>query len=578
MKTLIWYRRVSHDRQIDGHGLRRQQDYFNSYLQNLPDRDSYRLEEISDEGLSAFHGVNVSDKGGLGSVLQRIQAGQISAGSILVCESQSRLTRLHAVDATLLIHTLNRAGIKVWSLVDNREITTDSDTGLIMAVLDGIRNRAYSQDISDKVSKAKKRKEKAVRIDRTETYGNVCPYWLRVTDDGFEPIPGHVEVIQRIFKERFELRSMAAIAAGLNADGIPLITQRNWKKKAAPTGWSQSTVKNLLSNERVVGTLPASTRTSGDKVPGYYGDPVVPLEHWLAAQESLSYKGKKAVRNDKNPFAVRLFKSLLVCKHCGHRMDVNGARQALSKKGSPYHGSLICRGARDNSCMCGTGGTRTPALPMKIVEHSLTCNLFRSLKQRDISNGAQEQIARLRLQITEAETDLAATATAIVTQRNVIARQALQNELDKLADIIEQKRADLAIQERKQQATTLETLEGLDLMTVDGRLEAQRVIAKSIALISIDTVTALADITLRNGNVIQGFDLQSTDDFTSTMTHATDDEHHEEIAMVIGKHLPAVYLAKKPDAGDNEDDRTFPDVEPDIANTDEDGFPTEQFS
>jgi DNA invertase Pin-like site-specific DNA recombinase len=576
MKTLIWYKRVSTDRQIDGHGLQRQQDYFNSYLQNLPDSTSYRIEEISDEGLSAFHGVNVSEKGGLGSVLQRIKAGDISAGSILVCESQSRLTRLHAVDATLLIHTLNKAGITVWSLADNREITTDSDTGLIMAVLDGIRNRAYSQDISDKVGKKKKAIRQAVRVDKTATYGNVCPYWLKVTDNGFEPIPEHVLTIQRIFRERFELRSMASIAAGLNADNVPLITSRNWKKKAAPTGWSQSTVKNLLSNERVIGTLPASTRTSGDKVPGYYGDPIVPLEHWLAAQESLSYKGKKAVRNDNNPFAVRLFKSLIVCAHCSHRMDVNGSRQALSERGTPYQGSLICRGARDNSCMCGEGGTRTPALPMKLVEHSLTCNLFRSLRQRDISNGAKEQIARLRLEITEAENDLAATAPLIVIQRNPIARQALQKELDKLADTIDQKGSDLALLERKQQATTLDTLEGLDLMTVDGRSEAQRVIAKSIALISIDTVTALADITLRNGNIIQGFDLRSPDDFTRTMTDAADDEHHEEIAMLIGGHFPAVYAAKKPDAGDNEDDRTYPEVEPDIANTDENGFPSDQ--
>ncbi|MEB7923563.1 recombinase family protein [Atlantibacter hermannii] len=570
IKTLIWYKRVSTDRQIDGHGLQRQQDFFNNYLDNLPDRNSYRVEEISDEGLSAFHGVNVSDKGGLGSILQRIQSGDISAGSILVCESQSRLTRLHAVDATLLIHTLNKAGIKVWSLADNREITTDSDTGLIMAVLDGIRNRAYSQDISDKVSKKKKMIRHAVRVDRTATYGNICPHWLKVTDNGFEPIPEHVATIQRIFRERYELRSMASIAAGLNQDEIPLITSRNWKKKAAPTGWSQSTVKNLLSNERVIGTLPASTSTSGDKVTGYYGSPIVPLEHWLAAQESLSHRGKKAVRNEANPFAVRLFKSLIVCKHCGHRMDVNGARQAHSERGSPYQGSLICRGSRDNSCMCGENGTRTPALPMKLVEHSLTTNLFRSLKQRDITTGAQEQIARLRLKITEAENDLAETAPLVVTQRNAIARQALQNELDKLADSITQWRSDLALLERKQQATTFSTLEGLNLMTVDGRSEAQRVIAKSIATISIDTVTALADITLRNGNIIQSFDLRSTDDFTSTMTNATDFEYHEEIAMIIGENLPVVYLGNKPLITNHEPDFSgWPDVEDDYPNTDD---------
>lgn len=545
-KRLIWYKRVSSTGQIDGHGLQRQQDAFDSYYQNLPDRDSYKLEQVSDEGLSAFHGVNVSDKGGLGGILKRVASHDIAPGSILVCESQSRLSRLEPVEAMLIIHTLNKAGIRIWSLMDNREITTDGDSGFIIAALEGMRNHAYSLDMSYRGKKFRNAQCKAVREEGTATYGNVCPHWLKATDNGFEPIPEHVATIQRIFKERFELKSMASIAAGLNADNIPLITNRNWKKKAAPTGWSQSTIKNLLANERVIGNLPPSERREGKRKQGYYGDPIIPLEHWLAAQESLAHKGKKAVRNEANPFAVRLFKSLIICKHCGHKMDVNGARQAHTERSKPYQGSLICRGARDNSCMHGLNGTRTPALPMKLVENALTTSLFRSLKQRDITAGAQDAIARLKLEINEAEQAIAETAPLIVTQRNAIARQALQDALDKLADELSEKQSQLATLERKQQATTLDTLEGLDILTVDGRLEAQRVIAKNIALISIDTVTATADITLRNHNVIEGFDLRSTDDFTSTMNDATNEEHHEEMALVIGEHLPAVYTASKP--------------------------------
>lgn len=534
MKTLIWYKRVSTDKQIDGHGLQRQQDYFDHYLQNLPERSTYRIEEVSDEGLSAFHGANVSDKGGLGSILKRIQSGDISAGSILVCESQSRLTRLKAVDATLLIHTLNKAGITVWSLADNREITTANETGLIMAVLDGIRNRAYSQDISDKVSKKKKAIRKAVRVDRTATYGNVCPYWLRVSDKGFEPIPEHVQTLQRIFKERFELKSMASIAAGLNADGVPLITQRQWKKKAAPTGWTQSTIKNILSNERVIGNLPKSERTDGERVQGYYGQPVIPLEHWLAAQESLSTKGKKAVRDESNPFAVRLFKSLIICKHCLHKMDVNGARGKLSAKGTPFQGSLTCRSARENACMHGEGGSRTPTMPMRLVEHSLTVNLFRDLKQRDVRTGAIERIASLKLELSELKAALTATTVSMTKLTNAIAQQALTQQLDMLGDEIQRKTDAIALEERKQQATTLETLEGLDLLTVDGRLEAQRVIGKTIELISVDTVTRTADITLKNGNVIEGFSLTGDDDQNSTMQRATDEERNREITEISG--------------------------------------------
>ena len=63
-RTLIWYKRVSTDKQIDGHGLQRQQDAFNNYLHNLPNRQLYHVEEISDEGLSAYHGVTFLKRAG----------------------------------------------------------------------------------------------------------------------------------------------------------------------------------------------------------------------------------------------------------------------------------------------------------------------------------------------------------------------------------------------------------------------------------------------------------------------------------------------------------------------------------
>ncbi|HHQ5841105.1 TPA: recombinase family protein [Enterobacter asburiae] len=549
MRTLIWYRRVSSDRQIDGHGLQRQQESFNEYLNKLKDRHLYKIEEVSDEGLSAYHGVNISEKGGLGLILERVKTGSIPAGSILVCESQSRLSRLHAIDATLILHTLNQAGIKVWSLSDNRELTTSDDTGTLLAVLDGIRNNKYSRDLAEKVSAVKKAKQHAARIDKTGSLGNVCPYWLKPIGNGkFEPIAEHVTTIRRIFAERYELRSMASIAAGLNADNIPLITKRNWKKKPSPTGWTQSTVKNILSNPRVIGTLPESERRGAvyPAVKGYYGEPIVPLEHWLSSQESLSHKGKKAVRNSNNPFGVRLFRSLIICKHCGHKMDVNGARAALSEKGSPYYGSLICRGARDNSCMCGEGGARTPALPMKLVEQALTVNLFRDLKQRDVATGAKERIALLTLEVTELEQSIQQNTADLAVIRNQNARTAILQMIDKLGAELDQKRSQLDTEQRKQQSTTVETLEGLDLLSVDGRLEAQRVIAKNIALISIDTVTATAEITLRNGNIITGFNLKSTSDKTSSMAEATDEEKQAELTAIIGERLPLVIPAGDP--------------------------------
>ncbi|EMF5209816.1 recombinase family protein [Enterobacter roggenkampii] len=548
MKTLTLYRRVSHDMQTgeDKDGLKRQERSFKKFLSSFPDLSAYKQEEISDEGLSAYHGVNVSDKGGLGLYLKRVTSGEIERGSMLVCEEQSRLTRLPHRIALRMLWELEDHGIIIWSIKDNRAISGDDFSNDIMTMLNAKGAHDYSAEIARKVGDAKRAQQKAARIDKTGHLGNICPYWLKPLGKGkFEPIPEHVTTIKRIFAERFQLRSMAAIAAGLNADNRPLITSRNWKKRAAPTGWTQSMVKNLLNNPRVMGTLPESDRKGSiyPEVKGYYGDPIVPLEHWLAAQESLSQKGKKAVRNDANPFSVRLFKSLIICKFCGHKMDVNGARGALSERGTPYHGSLICRNARENSCMHGVNHSRTPALPMKLVEHALTTNLFRNLKQRDVSAGAQERIAQLSLEVIELEQAIQQNTNDLATIRNQNARTAILQMIDAMGEELDQKRVELATEQRKQQSTTLETLEGLDLLSVDGRLEAQRVIAKNISLISVDTVAATADITLRNGNIITGFMLDSTSDKTALLAEATDDEKHAELTAIIGEHLPLVIPA-----------------------------------
>lgn len=548
MKTLTLYRRVSHDMQTgeDKDGLKRQERSFKKFLSSFPDLAAYKQEEISDEGLSAYHGVNVSDKGGLGLYLKRVTSGEIERGSMLVCEEQSRLTRLPHRVALRMLWELEDHGIIIWSIKDNRAISGDDFSNDIMTMLNAKGAHDYSAEIARKVGDAKRAQQKAARIDKTGHLGMVCPYWLKPLGKGkFEPIPEHVTTIKRIFAERFQLRSMAAIAAGLNADNRPLITSRNWKKRAAPTGWTQSMVKNLLNNPRVMGTLPESDRKGSvyPEVKGYYGDPIVPLEHWLAAQESLSQKGKKAVRNDANPFSVRLFKSLIICKFCGHKMDVNGARGALSERGTPYHGSLICRNARENSCMHGVNHSRTPALPMKLVEHALTTNLFRDLKQRDVSAGAQERIAQLSLEVIELEQAIQQNTNDLATIRNQNARTAILQMIDAMGEELDQKRTELDKEQRKQQSTTLETLEGLDLLSVDGRLEAQRVIAKNISLISVDTVAATADITLRNGNIIAGFMLDSTSDKTALLAEATDDEKHAELTAIIGEHLPLVIPA-----------------------------------
>lgn len=542
-KLIIWYKRVSHSQQVgEGkHGLQRQQDYFDEYLKGLPDVEQYTVETISDEGKSAFHGVNVSEAGGLGGLLARIQRGEIPKGSILVCEEQSRLTRLGHMEAMLLIHSITTAGIKIWALADNREINSQDFGDAMVMLVNAFRNNEYSLNLSKKVGKAKRDIAHKVRVERSGLLGAVHPYWLRLNaaGDGFEPIGKHVETIQRIFRERCQLKSMASIAAGLNADGVPLITVREWKKKAPPVGWSLSTIKNILKNKRVIGYLPQSQRKGAmnPEVAGYYGEPIVPLEQWNAVQDMMiGQTGKKTVRDESNPYGVRLFKSLLVCRFCGHRMDVNGARGRLSARGTPFLGSLTCRSSREDGCMNGVNKTRTPTMPMRLVEDALTGKLFRDLKLVDVTSGIVERVALLRVEIRDIETAIEEATASLGSLKSTRARTAIIQHVDGLGEEFDKKTSELAAEERKQQATSMETLEGLDLSTVDGRIEAQRVIAKVIRSIVVDTVTRVADIELMNGNVIRGFSLDSgAVDNTLKMKRAVDgDEYTREVDAIVG--------------------------------------------
>lgn len=225
MKTLTFYKRVSTVQQTgeDKDGLKRQERSFEHFLKTFPNIDSYKIEILSDEGLSAYHGVN-RDKGALGLYIARVEAGEYEHGSLLAVDEQSRLSRLPYRVVMPMVWSLEEHGVTIWSIKDNRAISGDDFANDLMLMLNAKGAHEYSAEISRKVSAAKHAQQMNVRVHKTGTLGNVCPYWLQPSGDKFELIPRHVATIQRIFKERFSLMSMSSIAAGLNADNVPLIT------------------------------------------------------------------------------------------------------------------------------------------------------------------------------------------------------------------------------------------------------------------------------------------------------------------------------------------------------------------
>lgn len=528
-KLVIFYRRVSSSRQIgdDKDGLDRQQRAFDAWWQHLPDRDDYDLEEFADEGVSAYSGANITG-GNLGKINERVFSGEVPRGSILVVQDMSRFSRRDRRETIIDVWRYGLAGVQIYSLMESRFINSDDIGSDIMTLLQAGGNNDYSAKLSKFVGAAKKKAQERVRLERKGILKGSIPFWLEEKAeaatfnpdttpqaDYFNVIPERAAVVVRVFEARLKRMSMSGIATELNNEGIQLITQRDYKKKSQPQGFTPSAIKNLLRNVAVIGTLAESARKGAvyPAVPDYY--PAV-IDHALyeAVQLTLT-KGKQVTIEDgdeSNPYAIRIFKGLLVCSFCGHRLDVNGARGPRSDRGTPFAGSLICRNARLESCMHGPlddagKRTRTPTLPMRIVEQALTVGLFEQLNQTNLRNDVTRKIAKKRLELDTLSKQIEQNTDELMKVTVSVVRDAIMKKLTWAGEHFEELQKEVTGLERKQKLQSVANLGSLDLLTRDGRIAAYHTIVKTIKRISINTVDLKADITLLNGNVITGFSL-----------------------------------------------------------------------
>ena len=113
------YRRFSSGRQATGHSLERQTALARAWCneRNLQLDDTL---VVSDLGVSAFNGKNAS-QGALAGFLLAAKNKKVPAGSILLVESLDRLSRSSVSDAIELLTSIVRSGIRVVSMIDNKE-------------------------------------------------------------------------------------------------------------------------------------------------------------------------------------------------------------------------------------------------------------------------------------------------------------------------------------------------------------------------------------------------------------------------------------------------------------------------
>ena len=97
------YQRVSTPDQVQGVGLKRQENLFEPFCERhglIPNKD-----RVIDQGLSAHHGLH-HKKGSLGMFLQARRDGLIPAGAVLVVEEWDRFSRRKASVSERMLHEM----------------------------------------------------------------------------------------------------------------------------------------------------------------------------------------------------------------------------------------------------------------------------------------------------------------------------------------------------------------------------------------------------------------------------------------------------------------------------------------
>jgi len=121
-KKAYSYIRFSTPEQIKGDSLRRQLEGSRQWAEE----NGYELDtSMRDLGVSAFSGANRTE-GSLKKFIDLIEQGHIDEGSVLILESLDRLSREELTKSLNLFINILSAGIKIVTLADRQEYTSES--------------------------------------------------------------------------------------------------------------------------------------------------------------------------------------------------------------------------------------------------------------------------------------------------------------------------------------------------------------------------------------------------------------------------------------------------------------------
>jgi DNA invertase Pin-like site-specific DNA recombinase len=269
------------------------------------------VAEFQDEAASAYHG----DRGpGLASALAKCEHQVAEHGSCaLIVQHSDRLARGDAKQAKHLVEYALwalKVGVTIHSVQDP-EMFSDGDYGLLMSTIGGMRNNQDSKRKGLAVEAGQRRAaEKRGKLSggRYRPFGyQRIPY---LDEHGerqsrLEVDPAEAEIVRWIYTETVErAASQNALANALEKRGVPTV---------ASGRWYPATVRAILMNPLYKGEV----RYKGESFPGDH-EGIVSPELWADAQTKRKSPARKAGRH---PVGSHLCtKGALRCGRCSYAM------------------------------------------------------------------------------------------------------------------------------------------------------------------------------------------------------------------------------------------------------------------
>ena len=407
MKKVFVYHRVSSDQQLDGSGIARQAELLEGYLERTgicAEMDDPAPVVLSDQGVSAFKGLNISE-GELGAWMEQVRNGMWDS-SILVVESIDRFSRQNPFDVMGYINALMAHNVAIHDVMANIVISRSNSKDLPFVMMNAQQAYDESKYKSDRIRKgwAKKREQ---AFNKGTIVTNKRPQWIEVENDKY--VLNHkAAVVKEIF---------ALYQTGM---GCPTIAKKLQTKEGEQykfnRPWTGELVHKILTNRRVTGKIFISEiiRNHDDienpVTQKKYDMDVYPVvineEEFELVQELLKSRrpnaGRVTVKKDGQEEVLiksNLFSGIARCTECGGPMYHNVVRaKRTPKKGDPKieeYRYIRCLNERDG--LCENKAMTYETVERFVVEHLLGMDLNTVIKEQEFN----PEIEVIRIQIDQ---------------------------------------------------------------------------------------------------------------------------------------------------------------------------------